>query len=96
MKAKNDLIYKIALSLIKGVGDVTAKKLISHCGSAEMVFKENKKFLEKIPSINKKTIEFINSKEALVRADKEIKFMEKNGINHLFYTDKDYPNKFVL
>jgi len=40
MKAKNNLIYKIALSLIQGVGDVTAKKLISHCGSAEMVLKD--------------------------------------------------------
>ena len=40
MKAKNNLIYKIALSLIQGVGDVTAKKLISHCGSTEMVFKD--------------------------------------------------------
>ena len=46
MNYESDLIYKIAISRIKGVGDITAKKLISHCGSAELVFKENKKSLE--------------------------------------------------
>jgi DNA processing protein len=32
----------------------------------------------------------------LKRAEKEIKLMEKNNINHLFYTDKQYPNKLKL
>jgi len=96
MKSGNDLIYKIALSHIKGVGDITAKKLISHCGNAELVFKENKKSLASISNINKKTIDFINSEEALRIAEKEIKFMEKNNINHLFYIDKNYPNKLKL
>jgi len=93
---ENKLIYKIALSQIKGVGDVTAKKLISHCGSAELVFTENKKSLESIPNINKNTIDFINSAESLKRAEQEIKWMEKNNINHLFYTDKEYPSKLKL
>ena len=30
------------------------------------------------------------------RAEKEIKLIEKNNINHLFYTDKQYPNKLKL
>ena len=96
MIQENNLIYKIALSQIKGVGDITAKKLISHCGSAALVFKENKNSLESIPNINKKTINFINSAESLKRAEKEIKLMEKNNINHLFYTDKEYPSKLKL
>lgn len=96
MVLEDDLIYKIALSQIKGVGDITAKKLISHCGSAALVFTENKKSLASISNINKKTIDFINSAESLKRAEKEIKLMEKNNINHLFYTDKQYPNKLKL
>ena len=35
MNYESDLIYKIDISQIKGVGDITAKKLISHWGSAE-------------------------------------------------------------
>ena len=45
MNCINDLIYQIDISRIRGVGDITAKKLISHRGSAELVFKDNKKSL---------------------------------------------------
>ena len=42
---KNDLIFQIGLTLIPGIGPVTAKKLISYCGSVEAVFKEKKRTL---------------------------------------------------
>ena len=42
--------YQIAVSLIPGVGDVIGKKLIAYCGSAEAVFDEGVKALNKIPS----------------------------------------------
>ena len=35
-----ELIFQLALSLIKGVGPITAKKLIAYCGSPEAAFKE--------------------------------------------------------
>ena len=78
MSYKSDLIYKIAISRIKGVGDITAKKLISHCGSANLVFKENKKSLESIPNINKKIIELINDPESL----KDFLNIEDSDIHH--------------
>ena len=56
MVIEYDLIYKMLLFQIKGVGDITAKKLISHCGSAELVFTENKKSLASISNINKKQL----------------------------------------
>tara|TARA_B110000003_G_C16433591_1_gene451111 strand:+ start:27 stop:371 length:345 start_codon:yes stop_codon:yes gene_type:complete len=96
MSYKSDLVYKISISRIKGVGDITAKKLISHCGSANLVFKENKKSLESIPNINKKIIDLINAPESLKRAEKEIRFLEKNNVNHLFCTDKYYPRNLKL
>ena len=40
MKSESDLIYKIALYHIQGIGDITAKKLITYCGSEELVFKD--------------------------------------------------------
>ena len=39
---QNDLLYKIGITLIDGVGDINAKKLIGACGSAEEVFKAKK------------------------------------------------------
>ena len=37
---ENDLLYTLALQHVTNIGDITAKRLISHCGSAEAVLKE--------------------------------------------------------
>ena len=42
-----ELVFQLALSLIKGVGPVTAKKLIAYCGGSEAVFKEKISNLKK-------------------------------------------------
>ena len=62
MTSGSDLIFKIALSHIQGIGDTTAKDQISYLGSAELVFKENKK--SSVTNINKKTLNFVNSEQA--------------------------------
>ena len=36
---EQELFHVLALQQIEGVGDIMAKKLINHCGSAELVFK---------------------------------------------------------
>ena len=46
-----ELIFQLALSLIKGLGPITAKKLIAYCGGPEAVFKEKIANLKKIPTI---------------------------------------------
>ncbi|UPT68288.1 MAG: hypothetical protein M0D57_06490 [Sphingobacteriales bacterium JAD_PAG50586_3] len=42
MEATNELLYRIALTLIPGVGDITAKKLIAYCGGVEPIFTHKK------------------------------------------------------
>lgn len=37
------LLYTLALQHVPKISDITAKKLINHCGSAEAIFKEKKK-----------------------------------------------------
>ena len=39
------LHYALALQAVPNIGDITAKKLIQHCGSPEAVFKASKKTL---------------------------------------------------
>ena len=36
---EQDLFYLLALQRIDGVGDIMAKKLLTHIGSAEAIFK---------------------------------------------------------
>jgi len=85
--------YQIALSLIEGVGDVIGKKLLAFTGSAKAVFFAKRKDLEKIDGIGKVLIKAILSADVLARAEQELKWMEKEGVNHLFYGDKLYPNR---
>jgi DNA processing protein len=89
------LKYKIALTLIPNIGDITGKKLIAFCGGIDAVFKENKKSFLKIPGIGQQLVQtIIDNREAAVRkAEDEIKFIEKNNITPMFCLDDDYPNR---
>ncbi len=89
----NQKLYEIALTLISGVGNVNGKKLVAYCGGAEAVFSEKKEALSRIPGITDRTLESIKSKELMLRAEQEIKFVENNGIKPLYYLDADYPKR---
>lgn len=86
-------LHKIALTFIKGVGQATAKNLLAYCGSAENVFSATKKQLLQIPGIGEKTVEAILGTNALKRAEEELKFVEKHGIEVLFFSDENYPKR---
>lgn len=88
-----NLIFQIGIGLIPKIGDVTAKKLIAYCGGVEAVFKENKAAIRKIPGINSSIINEIANQSVLLRAEAEIKFIEKNKIKPIFYLDDEYPNR---
>lgn len=87
------MLHEIALTMIKGIGDITIKSLISYCGSAEQVFKAKKSQLEKIPGIGSVTASSIIHHSSFERAEKELLFIDKYKIEPLFYTDKSYPKR---
>lgn len=87
------MLHKIALTFVKGIGDITIKTLVSYCGSPEEVFKAKQSALEKIPGIGPKTAKLIVKHEAFARAEQEMAFIEKYKIEPLFYTDKRYPKR---
>ncbi len=85
------MLHRIAITLIPGVGDVNAKKLIAWCGGAEAVFREKRKNLLRIPGMGVSTVNSILGSSVLKRAEQELSFMEKFGIRALYYLDDDYP-----
>jgi len=89
----NKLKYKIALSLIPGIGGVLARSLIAYTGSVEGIFSESLKSLMKIPGIGEVNAKRIKNSNVLGRAEKEVEFIEKNNISAHFYTDKNYPRR---
>jgi DNA processing protein len=85
------LKYKIGLSLIPGIGDINARRLVAYTGGIEAVFKENKKNLIKIPGIGEVLAESILNQKILDKAEKEIEFLNRYEIKHKFYLEDDYP-----
>jgi len=88
-----NLLYKIALSIIPGIGGILARNVIAYVGSVEGVFKESLKSLQKIPGIGEINAHRIKDKDIFKNAEKELRFIEKNEIEVLFYTDKTFSRR---
>lgn len=88
-----DLIYLLALQNVPKIGDITAKKLIAHCGSAAAVLTEKKHHLLKIDGIGSNMLQDVNNKNHLFAAEAELKFIKENGITCLYFMDTNYPEK---
>ena len=90
----NDNIkYKIALSLIPGIGGVLARNLVAYVGSVEGIFSESLKSLMKIPGIGEVNAKRIKNQNILGRAETEIEFIRKHKIETWFYTDDKFPRR---
>jgi DNA processing protein len=87
------LFYKVAVSLIPGIGGILAKNLIAYVGSPKAVFSESFNSLMKIPGIGEVNAKRIKNKEVLERAEKELEFIQKYKIKPHFFTDEDYPRR---
>ncbi len=85
--------YKIAISLIKGLGPVLARNLVAYLGDAEALFKENKTTLLKIPGIGPAQASRILSSNTIQRAEEEIEFIQKHDISASFFLDDNYPER---
>lgn len=88
-------IYQIALTQIKGVGISHARALMEAVGDEEAIFRGDIRLLESIPRISQRLIREIRNPEVLRRADQELRFVEKNSLRLLFYTDPDYPQRLT-
>lgn len=87
------LLYQIALTLIPGIGDITAKKLIAYCGSAQNVFHEKRESLKRIPGIGDFLASSLLRNTIMEQAENEIRFIDRNGISALYFEDAAYPDR---
>ncbi len=90
---ENDLLYTLALQHVPNIGDITAKKLIAHCGSAEAVLKEKKQNLLKIDGIGHVILSDLFEVYHLKEAEKEIRFIKENKLKAFYFKDESYPEK---
>jgi len=90
---EEDLLYALALQRVKGIGDINAKKLISHCGTAKKVLTEKRHTLEKINGIGSFTLKNLFNSANLIEAEKELQYIQKNKIETFYFKDKNYPKR---
>ena len=90
-----DLLHQIALTLVPNIGDVHAKALVNFYGSAEAVFKAQKRDLENLEGIGTVRANSIKSFNDFSAAEAEIAFITQYKISPLFITDKNYPQRLL-
>lgn len=91
----DELLYQIALTLVPNIGDVHAKALINHFGSAAAIFKASKKHLEELEGIGYVRAASIKNYHDFRRPEEEMLFIKKYNITPLFITDKEYPQRLL-
>lgn len=87
------ILYYLALQSVDGIGTINAKKLIAHCGSAQAVFNEKPKNLEKIIGIGKKVTKGLKNTQLMHNVEAELEFINKNNIKVTSFLEDDYPEK---
>jgi DNA processing protein len=90
------ILHQVALTYVKNVGPSIAKLMVSHFGSVERIFTVPESKLLTIPGITLNRLEQLKLDEALRKAEEEMKFIEKNNIDVIFYTDPRYPKRLKL
>lgn len=86
-------IYQLGLTMINGIGNILARHLLETLGDEEAIFREKNGPLERVPGITRQLAAEIKRAEVLLRAEKELDFIEKNHIRTYFLTDKQYPQR---
>lgn len=91
-----EVLDVLALSLIEGIGPVTAKTMISYLGSPGAVLKSTKAKLLKVPGVGEGMVQLIQSTKAYEKADQVLKLCGDKGITLHAYLDEGYPERLKV
>lgn len=91
--SEQNIIYLLALLRVDGVGDIMAKKLLTHFGTAENVLNANPKQLAAIDGVGSVLLRNFKDKTIFEKAQREFDFIRDNDIDILSYQDENYPER---
>nr|WP_298792959.1 DNA-processing protein DprA [uncultured Allomuricauda sp.] len=86
-----EIIAALRLQAIPNIGDITAKKLIAHCGSPSAIFKDKLHHLTKIGGIGQITLKGLYDSAYLEEAEAEYEYIQNKNITLSYFEDQDYP-----
>ena len=90
------LLHEVALTLFPNVGPQLTRQLMSYAGSARNALHLPAGKLLKIPGVGPATAAILTGKartEALNQAEAAVRKAEKEGVQLLFYTSKQFPTR---
>lgn len=93
MNYSEDIVYKVGLTLVKNLGPVNARKLVSQCGGVKEVFEQGRDGFKNIEGVSASRLKGEFHDDVLEEAEREVQFARQNGINIYFYLDSEYPNR---
>ena len=88
-----ELFYVLALLKVEGVGDIVAKKLLSHYQEPSLIFKSKASQLNAIDGIGSVLLRKLKDKTIFQKAEAELQFMEKNQISVSYFQEENYPDR---
>lgn len=88
-----ELFYLLALLKVDGIGDIMAKKLLTHFGNPEAIFKVRSHQISGIDGVGSVLLRNIKDKTVFEKANKELEFIKSNAINVSFFQDESYPDR---
>mgnify|MGYP000010475274 FL=1 len=88
-----ELFYLLALQRVEGVGDIIAKKLLTHFGHAEAVFKAKPSQLAAIDGIGNVLLQNFKDQSVFAKAESELEFIASHQITATSFQDGDYPER---
>ena len=96
MNASDDeLLYRVALTMIPELGPVCAKALTDHFGDAVSIFKAKKKELAAVESMGAVRARYLKEWNQFAAAEEELAFIAKHQVKTLFLTDPAYPQRLL-
>jgi DNA processing protein len=91
--SEENLFHLMALLRVEGVGDIMAKKLLTHFGSAEAVLNAKSAQLAAIDGVGSVLLKKLKDKSVFEKATQELQFIQNNNIDVLYFQDEKYPDR---
>ncbi len=89
--SNNEHIAALRLQNVPHIGNITARKLLAHCGSPSAVFSDKKKALLRIEGVGEYTLRGLFDSRYLDAALEEYNYVKGNDIRMLLSTEPDFP-----
>lgn len=88
-----ELLHLLALLKVEGVGDIIAKKLLNHCGSAQNVFTLKTSRLKAIEGVGQNLVNNLKDASVFEKATAELHYIKSHNIQTCFYQEAHYPER---